>query len=44
MLDLVLTNKEALVGNVKLKGHLGCSDREMVELGQRGGCTASSYP
>ena len=28
--DLVLTNKEGLVGNVKLKGSLGCSDHEMV--------------
>ncbi|GAB0185298.1 hypothetical protein GRJ2_000995100 [Grus japonensis] len=32
MLNLVLTNKEGLVGNVKLKGSLGCSDHEMVEL------------
>ncbi|GAB0176549.1 hypothetical protein GRJ2_000120100 [Grus japonensis] len=32
MLDLVLTNKEGLVGNVKLKGSLGCSDQEMVEF------------
>ena len=32
MLDLVLTNKEGLVGNVKLKGNLVCSDHEMVEL------------
>ncbi|PKU32701.1 hypothetical protein llap_16995 [Limosa lapponica baueri] len=32
ILDLVLTNKEGLVGNVKLKGSLGCSDREMVEF------------
>ncbi|GAB0180961.1 nucleoside diphosphate kinase 6 [Grus japonensis] len=32
MLDLVLTNKEGLVGNVKLKGGLGCSDHEMVEF------------
>jgi len=30
MLDLVLTNKEGLMGNVKLKGSLGCSDHEMV--------------
>ncbi|PKU32030.1 rna-directed dna polymerase from mobile element hypothetical protein [Limosa lapponica baueri] len=29
MLDLILTNKEGLVGNVKLKGSLGCSDHEM---------------
>ncbi|GAB0175888.1 hypothetical protein GRJ2_000054000 [Grus japonensis] len=32
MLDLVLTKKEGLVGNVKLKGSLGCSDHEMVEF------------
>jgi len=32
MLDLVLTNKEGLVGNVKLKGSVGCSDHEMVEF------------
>jgi len=32
MLDLVLTNKEGLVGNVKLKVSLGCSDHEMVEF------------
>ena len=32
MLDLVLTNKEGLVGNVKLKGNLGCSDHAMVEF------------
>ncbi|KAK4817455.1 hypothetical protein QYF61_015610 [Mycteria americana] len=32
MLDLLLTNKEELVGNVKLKGSLGCSDHEMVEF------------
>jgi len=32
MLDLVLTNKEGLIGNVKLKGCLDCSDREMVEF------------
>ncbi|PKU44186.1 protein scribble hypothetical protein [Limosa lapponica baueri] len=30
MLDL--TTKEGLVGNVKLKGSLGCSDHEMVEF------------
>ncbi|GAB0207020.1 hypothetical protein GRJ2_003167600 [Grus japonensis] len=33
MLDLILTNKEGLVGDVKLKGSLGCSDHEMVEFG-----------
>ena len=32
MLDLVLTKKEGLVGSVKLKGSLGCSDHEMVEF------------
>ena len=32
MLDLVLTNKEGLVGNVKLKGSLGYSDHEVVEF------------
>ncbi|GAB0196057.1 hypothetical protein GRJ2_002071000 [Grus japonensis] len=32
MLDLILTNKEGLVGDVKLKGSLGCSDDEMVEF------------
>lgn len=26
------TNKEGLVGNVKLRGSLGCSDRDMVEF------------
>ncbi|GAB0189120.1 hypothetical protein GRJ2_001377300 [Grus japonensis] len=32
MLDIVLTNKEGLVGDVKLKGSLGCSDHEMVDF------------
>ncbi|GAB0187279.1 cAMP-dependent protein kinase inhibitor alpha [Grus japonensis] len=32
MLDLVLTQKERLVGNVNLKGSLGCSDHDMVEF------------
>ncbi|GAB0190684.1 hypothetical protein GRJ2_001533700 [Grus japonensis] len=32
MLDLVLTDKEGLVEDVKLKGSLGCSDHEMVEF------------
>ncbi|PKU31806.1 dtw domain-containing protein 2 [Limosa lapponica baueri] len=32
VLDLDLTNKEGLVGNVKLKGSLGCSGHEMVEF------------
>lgn len=29
---LVLTNKEGLVGNEKLKGSLGCSGQEMMGL------------
>ena len=44
MLDLVLTNEEGLVSNVKLKGSLGCSDQEIVELESLGcqrGCAAS---
>ncbi|GAB0182131.1 hypothetical protein GRJ2_000678400 [Grus japonensis] len=32
MLDIGFTNKEGLVGNVKLKGSLGYSDHEMVEF------------
>ncbi|GAB0208316.1 mitochondrial enolase superfamily member 1 [Grus japonensis] len=32
MLDLILTNKEGLVGDVKLKGSLGCSDHKMAEF------------
>ncbi|PKU36894.1 hypothetical protein llap_12800 [Limosa lapponica baueri] len=32
MLDFLLTNTNGLVGNVKLKGSLGCSDHEMVEF------------
>lgn len=32
MLDLVLTNQERLVSNVKHKGSFGCSDHEMVEF------------
>jgi len=32
MLDLVLTNKEGLVGNVKVKGSLGFSTHERVEF------------
>lgn len=32
MVDLVLTSKEELVGYVKLKNSLRCSDHEMVEL------------
>ena len=32
LLDLVLTNKEGLVGDVKVGGSLGCSDDEMVEF------------
>ena len=32
LLDLVLTNKEGLVEDVKVGGRLGCTDREMVEI------------
>ena len=32
MVDLVLTNKEELVENVKCKDSLGCSAHEMVEF------------
>ncbi|GAB0183494.1 hypothetical protein GRJ2_000814700 [Grus japonensis] len=32
LLDLVLTNKEGLDGDVKLGGSLGCSDHEMMEF------------
>jgi len=32
MLDVLLTSKEGLVGKVKLKGSLGCSDHETVEF------------
>lgn len=33
MLNLIPTNKEGLVGKVKLKGSLGCSEHEMVPFG-----------
>ncbi|GAB0206727.1 hypothetical protein GRJ2_003138300 [Grus japonensis] len=32
LLDLVLTNKEGLAGDVKVEGSLGCRDHEMVEF------------
>ena len=32
LLDLILTNKEGLVKEVKVGGSLGCSDHEMVEF------------
>lgn len=32
LLDLVLKNKEVLLGNVKAEGSLGCTNREMVEF------------
>jgi len=32
LLDLVLTNKEGLVEDVKAGGSVSCSDREMVEF------------
>lgn len=30
MLDLAVTNKEELVGNMKLKGSLGCNEHKMM--------------
>ena len=43
LLDLVLTNKEGLVEDVKVGGRLGCSDQEMVEFRiLRGGSRAIS--
>ena len=32
LLDLLLVNREELVGEVKVGGRLGCSDREMTEF------------
>ncbi|PKU45845.1 solute carrier family 25 member 40- hypothetical protein [Limosa lapponica baueri] len=32
LLGLILTNKEGLVGDVKVKGSLGCNDQEMEEF------------
>lgn len=32
MLDLVFTNKEGLLGNMKYKSSLGCCDHKMVEF------------
>jgi len=32
LLDPVLTNKEGLVGDVKVMGTLGCSDHEMAKF------------
>jgi len=32
LLDLVLTNKEGLVEDVKVGGSLGCSDHKMMEF------------
>jgi len=44
LLDLVLTNKEGLVEDVKAGGRLGCSDHEMVEFRiLRGGSRAISW-
>jgi len=43
LLDLVLTNKEGLVEDVKVGGRLGCSDHEMVKFRiLRGGSRATS--
>ncbi|PKU44428.1 dtw domain-containing protein 2 [Limosa lapponica baueri] len=32
LMDFSLTNKEGMVGNIKLKGSLGCSDHETIEF------------
>ena len=32
MLDLVPTNKQGVMGNVKCKGSFGCSEHEIVEF------------
>ncbi|KAJ7402889.1 hypothetical protein BTVI_82469 [Pitangus sulphuratus] len=37
LLDLMLTEKEGFVGDVKTGGHLGCSDYEICEFSFRGG-------
>ena len=43
LLDLVLTNKEGLVEDVRVGGRLGCSDHEMAEFRiLRGGSRAIS--
>jgi len=39
LLNLILTNREELVGDVKVRGCLGCSDCEMefrIQRGSRG--------
>lgn len=33
LLDLILTNKEELIGGVKVGGSLGCGDHEMWRSG-----------
>ena len=43
-LDLILTRKEGLVGNVKVKGKLGCGGHRVVELRSlKGGLKTSSH-
>lgn len=32
LLDLVITNRDGLVGKVKVEGNLSCSDHEMLEF------------
>ncbi|GAB0202771.1 hypothetical protein GRJ2_002742700 [Grus japonensis] len=48
MLDLVPTNKEGLVGDVKLKGSLGCSDHSSGGVqdpqGSEEGTQQAHYP
>jgi len=32
LLDLILTTTKGLVGDVKVKGNLGCSDHDILEF------------
>jgi len=44
LLDLILTGKEGVVGNVKIEGNLGCNGHGMVELRSlKGGQKTSSH-
>lgn len=31
-MDLILTTNKGLIGDVKVKGNLGCSDHEILEF------------
>ncbi|PKU45109.1 mast stem cell growth factor receptor kit [Limosa lapponica baueri] len=41
-LNLILTNKEGVVGNMKVKGSLGCPDHEMESRILKGGSRSKS--